>query len=177
MSMSIRSRVATSIATVAALGVLCAAGAAAFIYSGVYDVSASAKDGPLITWLLHTTYERSLKHHAGHDLAPADLMSLDNVRAGARLYDATCALCHGAPDRPLSAVGEGIQPAAPHLLGAHRGNVPQQTFWVIKHGVNMTAMPSFGKTQSDQTIWQLSAFLYDARGISKERYDALKSAQ
>jgi mono/diheme cytochrome c family protein len=131
----------------------------------------------LITWLLHTTYERSLKHHAGHDLAPADLMSLDNVRAGARLYDATCALCHGAPDRPLSAVGEGIQPAAPHLLGAHRGNVPQQTFWVIKHGVNMTAMPSFGKTQSDQTIWQLSAFLYDARGISKERYDALKSAQ
>ncbi|HVE08939.1 MAG TPA: cytochrome c [Paraburkholderia sp.] len=174
--MSNRSRVATIAATVVAMGVLCAAGAAAFIYSGVYNVSASDKDGALVAWMLHTTYESSLHRHAGHDLAPADLMSLDNIRAGARLYDATCALCHGAPDRPLSAIGQGIQPAAPHLLGAQRRNNPQQTFWVIKHGVNMTAMPSFGKTQSDQTIWQLAAFLYDARGISKDRYDALKSA-
>jgi len=46
-------------------------------------------------------------------------------------------------------------------------------FWVIKNGVKMTGMPSFGKTQSDQTMWQLAAFLSKGRGISAQDYDAL----
>jgi mono/diheme cytochrome c family protein len=100
-------------------------------------------------------------------------MSLKNIQAGARFYDSTCAACHGVPGRPLSFIGQGIQPAAPALLAANRRNNPKLMFWVIKHGVNMTAMPSFGKTQTDQTIWQSAAFLYNARGITKERYDTL----
>jgi len=89
------------------------------------------------------------------------------------MYDSTCALCHGAPDRPLSATGQGIQPAAPSLLSASRRNKPALMFWTIKHGVNMTAMPSFGKTQSDQAMWQVAAFIYAERGISKDKYDEL----
>ncbi len=89
------------------------------------------------------------------------------------MYDASCALCHGAPDRPPSAVGQGIQPAAPSLLSESRRNKPELMFWTIKHGVNMTAMPSFGKTQSDDAIWQVAAFIYAARGISGDKYDLL----
>jgi mono/diheme cytochrome c family protein len=174
--MPIHSRIETVAATVVALFVLSAVAGFAFIYSGAYDVSASSKDNPVVAWMLHKTYEASLHRHAGADLPPGDLMSLENIRAGARIYDATCATCHGAPDRPLSAVGQGIQPAAPQLLAASRRNNPKLMFWVIKHGVNMTAMPSFARTQSDEAIWQAAAFLYDARGISKERYDALKAA-
>jgi hypothetical protein len=37
----------------------------------------------------------------------------------------------------------------------------------------MTGMPSFGKTQSDQAMWQLAAFLSTGRGISAQDYDAL----
>jgi hypothetical protein len=80
---------------------------------------------------------------------------------------------HGAPDRPLSAIGQGIQPTAPSLLSASRRNKPVLMFWTIKHGVNMTAMPSFGKTQSDEAIWQVAAFIYAERGISKDKYDLL----
>ncbi|APR39620.1 c-type cytochrome [Paraburkholderia sp. SOS3] len=173
--MSTGSRLATVVATAVALLVLSAVAAIAFVYSGIYDVSASSKDNPAVAWLLHRTYEASLHRHGGKDLPPGDLMSLENIRAGARMYDSTCALCHGAPDRPLSAVGQGIEPSAPRLLAASRRNKPPLMFWVIKHGVDMTAMPSFGKTQTDATIWQLAAFLYDARGITKDRYDALKA--
>jgi mono/diheme cytochrome c family protein len=170
-----RSRLATVIATAVVLLVLSAAAGIAFIYSGIYNVSASSKDNPAVAWMLHRTYEASLHRYGGKDLPPADLMSLENIRAGARLYDSTCALCHGAPDRPLSPVGQGIEPSAPQLLAASRRNNPPLMFWVIKHGVNMTAMPSFGKTQSDATIWQLAAFLYNGRGITQDRYDALKA--
>ncbi|MFC0401886.1 c-type cytochrome [Paraburkholderia rhizosphaerae] len=174
--MSTHSRIGTVVATVVVLLVLSVAAGFAFIYSGIYNVSAASKDNPIIAWALHRTYEASLHRYGGKDSPPADLMSLDNIRAGARMYDSTCALCHGAPDRTLSPVGQGIQPSAPQLLAATRRNNPPLMFWVIKHGVNMTAMPSFGKTQSDDTIWKLAAFLYKGRGITKDQYDALKSA-
>jgi mono/diheme cytochrome c family protein len=173
--MSTRSRLATVVATAAALLVLSVIAGIAFIYTGVYNVSARSKDDPVIAWMLHRTYEASLHRYGGKDLPPSDLMSLENIRAGARLYDSTCAMCHGAPGRPLSPVGQGIQPAAPQLLAASRRNNPPLMFWVIKHGVNMTAMPAFGKTQPDPTIWRLAAFLYDGRGITQDRYDALKA--
>ena len=171
--MQLRHPIVNSAATVVATLVVLAIGALMFSFSGVYDVSASANESPIVAWMLHKTYEASLHHHAGNDVPPADLMSLRNIQAGARFYDATCAACHGVPGKPLSFIGQGIRPAAPALLAASRRNNPELMFWAIKHGVNMTAMPSFGRTQSDQTIWQTAAFLYDARGMSKERYHSL----
>ena len=170
---STQPRIGAVIGTAAAVLVLLGVAGTAYMYSGLYDVSASSKDNPIVARMLHSTYEASLHRHGGADVPPADLLSLENIRAGARTYDASCALCHGAPDRPLSAVGEGIQPGAPKLLAASRRNQPPLMFWVIKHGVNMTAMPSFGKTQSDTTLWQVAAFLYTKRGISKGEYDRL----
>ncbi|WP_242468282.1 c-type cytochrome [Burkholderia plantarii] len=170
---SLRSSVATVVVTVVALFVLLAAAGAAFMYSGLYDVSASSRDNPVVAKLLHGTYEASLHRHAGSDVAPADLLSLENIQSGARTYDDSCALCHGAPGRPLSSIGAGIQPSAPSLLAASRRNKPVLMFWTIKHGVNMTAMPSFGKTKSDQAIWQVAAFIYAERGISKDKYHLL----
>ncbi|PLZ01251.1 cytochrome C [Burkholderia sp. WAC0059] len=164
---------AVVVVTVCVMIGLAVAGGLAFIYSGVYDVSASSKDNPLFAWAVHRTYEASLHRHASGIVVPADLMSLDNIRAGARFYDSTCAVCHGAPDRAPSPIRQGIEPAAPLLLSASRRNNPRLMFWTIKHGVNMTAMPSFGKTQSDATIWQTAAFLFHARGISASDYDAL----
>ncbi|KWF16681.1 c-type cytochrome [Burkholderia pseudomultivorans] len=171
--MFLRTRIATVVATVAALFAVLGAGGLAFMYSGIYDVSANVKDNPIVAKLLHGTYEASLHRHAGSDVAPGDLLSFENIRSGARMYDASCALCHGAPNRPLSAVGQGIQPAAPALLSTSRRNKPVLMFWTIKHGVNMTAMPAFGKTQSDDAIWQVAAFIYAERGISKEKYGLL----
>jgi hypothetical protein len=50
-------------------------------------------------------------------------------------------------------------------------------FWVIKNGVKMTAMPAFGKTQDDQTIWKLAAFLYKGHGISARDFEKQSSAK
>ncbi|HEY1997568.1 cytochrome c [Paraburkholderia sp.] len=171
--MPLRQVVATSSITVVATLIIASLGAFLFSSSGRYDVSASSKDSPLVAWMLHRTYEASLHHYGGKDIPPADLMSLRNIEAGARFYNASCAACHGAPGKPLSVIGQGIEPSAPALLAASRRNSPKLMFWTIKHGVNMTAMPSFGKTQSDETLWQTAAFLYDARGITPEKYAAL----
>jgi mono/diheme cytochrome c family protein len=148
-----------------------------FMYSGVYDVSAMSGHNPIVAWLLHKTYLQSLHRHAADIEVPPDLMTTANVEAGARLYANTCAACHGAPGQPLSPIGQGILPLAPELLSPTRRNTPKMMFWVIKNGVKMTAMPAFGKTQDNQTIWDLTAFLYKGRGISLKAFEKQSAAQ
>jgi mono/diheme cytochrome c family protein len=157
----------------AAAVVAVVAGGLGFIKSGLYDVSAASGHNPLVAWVLHDTYINSLHRYAKDVQVPTDLMTPANIQAGAHLYDSTCAYCHGAPGRELSPIGQGILPLAPELLSASRRNNPKLMFWVIKNGVKMTGMPSFGKTQSDQTMWQLAAFLAKGRGISAQDYTAL----
>ena len=146
------------------------------MYSGVYDVSAMSGHNPLVAWLLHKTYLQSLHRHAAGIEVPPDLLTTANIEAGARLYANTCAACHGAPGQALSPIGQGILPLAPELLSPTRRNNPKMMFWVIKNGVKMTAMPAFGKTQDDQTIWDLTAFLYKGRGISPQAFDKQSAA-
>jgi cytochrome c len=141
-----------------------------FVYSGVYDVSATSGHNPLVAWLLHTTYQQSLNRHAAGIEVPHDLMTTANVEAGARFYASTCVACHGAPGQALGPIGQGLLPLAPKLLLPTRKNDPRKMFWVIKNGVKMTAMPAFGKTQDDQTIWDLTAFLFNGRGISAQAF-------
>jgi hypothetical protein len=38
-------------------------------------------------------------------------------------------------------------------------------------------MPAFGKTQSDQTIWDLTAFLYKGSGISAQAFEKQSAAK
>jgi hypothetical protein len=58
--LSLRPRIATVIATVVALFVLLAGAGFVFMYSGVYDVSASSEDNPFVAKLLHATRFRAL---------------------------------------------------------------------------------------------------------------------
>ncbi|WP_414439174.1 c-type cytochrome [Burkholderia sp. 22PA0106] len=162
--------------TLAAVAATAAAGALGVIYSGWYDVSAIPPHDPIVAWALHSTYENSLHRHARGIVAPPDLMSDANIAAGARRYAATCVACHGAPGEPPGPIARGILPGAPLLLDAKRRNTPPLMFWTIRNGVRMTAMPAFGKTFSDQDIWQLAAFLKHARGMSAADYARLSAA-
>ena len=172
--MSPRSAVATRAIFAALLMLaLLGAGASVWAFSGYVDVAATDKDNPLVAWFLHTTYQRSLDRQSAAVVVPDNLVNDGNVRAGAHLYAQHCVYCHGAPGAPLDPIGAGIAPRAPDLLAAKRHNGPQSTFWVMRHGVKMTAMPAFGKSLDDTQLWQLAAFLRAKRGIDAEGYRAL----
>jgi mono/diheme cytochrome c family protein len=52
------------------------------------------------------------------------------------------------------------------------GNADEQ-FWIIKHGIKMTAMPAWGATHSDAQIWNIVAFFQAMPGMTPEIYKAL----
>ena len=74
---------------------------------------------------------------------------------------------------PPTDVSQGLLPSPPDLLSAARQNEPAEVFWIVKNGVKMTGMPAFGKTQSDEQIWAIAAFLHKSRGIATQDFQTL----
>jgi mono/diheme cytochrome c family protein len=50
---------------------------------------------------------------------------------------------------------------------------PRRAFWTIKHGIKMSAMPAWGKSLDDATIWDIVAFLRQMPTVSSETYQQL----
>src|SRR3546814_12281192 len=62
-----------------------------------------------------------------------------------------------------------LYPPAPVLFnGSDRS--PSQKFWIIKHGIKLTAMPAWGKSHDDRLIWDMVAFLQQLPALSSAHY-------
>lgn len=160
-----------STAFVVVLLLALAAFAGVFIYAGLYNIGADAPHSGFVYNALQELRERSIDSRARNIRAPADLHSPKRVAAGAGLYAEMCTGCHLGPGVEKSELSQGLYPRAPELA---RGTdlTPAQQFWVVKHGVKLTAMPAWGKTHSDALIWDMVAFLQAMPKMTPEQFKA-----
>jgi mono/diheme cytochrome c family protein len=84
------------------------------------------------------------------------------VAAGAAHYATLCVGCHLAPGITKSTLRAGLYPHAPNLAQEDRVDA-RKAFWTVKHGVKMSAMPAWGKSLDDATIWEIVAFVRQCR--------------
>ena len=81
--------------------------------------------------------------------------------------------CHGAPGVEWSKFSEGLRPDPPDLHEIVDNREPRELFWVIKNGIKMTGMPSFGAIEvPDQEIWSIVAFIKKLPTVKDEDYKA-----
>jgi mono/diheme cytochrome c family protein len=106
---------------------------------------------------------------------PANLETPQAVQAGAHQFRETCVRCHGAPGIAPSITG--LSPAPPKLLAAGRRNEPADVFDKVENGIAGTAMPAFRGSLSDESIWNIAAFLHHSRGIPADAFAALTTAK
>jgi len=162
------------IVLVAAIALGVPAGAALFVYGGVYDIGADAPHTKPVFWAISQLRDRSIAVRAHAITAPADLSSPTRIAAGATLYASLCTGCHLAPGLKKTDLSRGLYPKAPQLA---YGNdlTPAQQFWILKHGVKLTAMPSWGRTHSDDELWNVVAFLKKMPDLDPAQYQAAVS--
>ena len=105
---------------------------------------------------------------------PANLADAEFIKAGARAYATRgCVHCHGAPGVEWSKFSEGLRPDPPDLHEIVDNREPRELFWVIKNGIKMTGMPSFGEIEvPDQEIWSIVAFIKKLPTVKDEDYKA-----
>ncbi|HEY8435285.1 MAG TPA: cytochrome c [Sphingomicrobium sp.] len=160
-----------STAFVAVVLIVIAALAGAFVYTGVYNIAADAPHSGLVSGLLQELRERAIARGARDIPVPRDLGDPRRIAAGAGLYQEMCTGCHLGPGIEASELNQGLYPSAPDL--ARTDLPPAQQFWTIKHGVKLTAMPAWGKTHSDDLIWDMVAFIQKLPKMSPQQYKAL----
>ena len=145
---------------------------AAFLYFGIYNIAADAPHTRPVYALIENLRDRSIAVHARGIQPPADLASPQRVAVGAGLYNEMCSSCHLGPGVEASELSKGLYPPAPVLAEAQDLTAGQQ-FWVIKHGVKLSAMPAWGKTHPDPLIWDMVAFVRKLPGMTPEEYKRL----
>jgi mono/diheme cytochrome c family protein len=165
----------TLLASLALMLVFLAVAGLAFLYSGLYDVAATAPDWPVTRWALQTARTRSIETHAADIPVPPGLDDPAKLLVGAEHFAAHCAVCHGAPGVPKGDIAHGLNPQPPDLTDASDRYTPPELFWILKHGIKMTGMPSWGD-HSDDELWATVAFLEKLPGMTEQDYAKLVMA-
>jgi mono/diheme cytochrome c family protein len=145
--------------------------AALAIYAGIYDVAADEPHSQPVFWLMQMVRDRSIAAHAA-DTVPIDLSEPNRIASGAAQYVEMCSICHLAPGMKRTEISWGLYPRAPELRRGGR-LTPAEQFWVVKHGIKMTGMPSWGATHDDELLWDIVAFLRKMPELTADEYQAL----
>ncbi len=160
------------------IGLLIAVAAAALavgiVYFGVFDVAADEPHSPLTYRVLEVIRDRSIAVRV-KDIQVPPLEDPKLVAEGAKDYADMCTDCHLAPGVKESEIRDGLYPQPPNLT-EHMHASPAEMFWVIKHGIKMSAMPAWGKTHDDHRIWGMVAFLQKLPELTPDQYQTLVNA-
>jgi mono/diheme cytochrome c family protein len=145
-----------------------------FIYSGLYNVSAMNEESGMMKWVLNTTKDKSIESRFENISVP-ELNDLSMIKEGFEHYNEMCVGCHGAPGEEETELSRGLNPPAPYLVELAKELDPKVLFWVTKNGIKMTGMPAWGKSHSDDKIWEIVAFVKKLPGMTSEEYQKMES--
>lgn len=163
------------------IGVLLAAFALIYVAidSGVYNMAATEKHWAITEKMITWVREKSIEAHAA-DLEVPAVDEAVILEKGFVHYHAMCVECHLAPGKSPTELATGLYPQAPPFY--ERAPVTEEKdklsllkkyFWVIKYGIKMTAMPAWGLTHDDESIWAMAGFVHKLHGMTAEQYAAL----
>ena len=134
-----------------------------FVVSGGMPVATKGPPLPMERFLAHKALAKAI----GPEAAKPSPLPADepNLLAGAKVYQAQCAVCHGHLGRQESAIAAGMFPHPPQLLPPRKGVTDDdvgETYWKVKNGIRLTGMPGYGSSLSENEMWQVSLLLLHA---------------
>jgi mono/diheme cytochrome c family protein len=157
---------------VLALSAVLAAGGTAFVYSGLYDVSATDQHLALTYHAMQKTMERAVERRA-KDISVPSLDAPGQIERGVALYRGHCVQCHGAPGVAPEPFALGLTPLPTPLQRSGIERTPAELYWVVKYGIKMTGMPAWEFRMSEDDLWATVAFLKRLPYYSVPEYAAL----
>jgi len=148
------------------------AAVAVTIYEGLYNVAADVPHTQPVYWLVETLRERSVAARARDIVVPSNLDDANRISKGAGQYADMCSGCHLAHGMKRTEISQGLYPRPPELR--HKTDLTAaEQFWIVKHGVKMTAMPAWGVTHDDELLWDVVAFVRKLPELTPEQYQTM----
>ena len=148
-------------------------GAYLYFTGGGAPVATTDSDMPFENFLAH----KALNARIAKDMPKTVPVQANEASytAGAELYKQHCAVCHGVPLSPKTAIASGMYPRPPQLFQGKgvTDDEPGETYWKIFNGIRLTGMPGFSKSLSETQIWQLALLLANAEKLPDSAKAAL----
>jgi len=137
-------------------------GAYLYFTGGSAPVATTDSDMPFEKFLAHKALDARIKKDMSKNvpIQPNEA----NYLAGAELYKQHCAVCHGVPLAPKTAIATGMYPKPPLLLEGKgvTDDEPGESYWKIFNGLRLTGMPGFSKSLSETQMWQVALLVANA---------------
>lgn len=150
----------------AVASVLAAGVAVAYLKLAAKPAAVAVKPPPLEK----SSTRPAIEAHDEHAIQTAPFGTSEDVfEAGAHVYKAQCASCHGTPGHDV-AFAKYMDPVAPQLWRKHaKGNVvgvsddeAGETYWKVSNGIRQSGMPAYKHGLSETQMWQVSLLLKNA---------------
>jgi mono/diheme cytochrome c family protein len=95
---------------------------------------------------------RSAREHP----VPEPSSGPSSLDSGGMTFNGDCAFCHGQDGKTPTDVGKAMYPRVPDLSSPEVQRWSDaELFWIIRNGNRFTGMGAFGKTLTDDQIWDL----------------------
>ena len=166
----------TAAATLITAGALAAAGGYIVFRAGWYNIGATALHTQPVHDLLEQGMRESVDYRARDIKVPQQLAAPQRIAAGARIYHAKCAQCHGAPGFAQSDHGQAMQPVPGPLVDAACRWKPAELYWITRHGIKMSGMPAWEFHLADQELWDVVAFMQHLPTLTPAAYRDITAA-
>lgn len=144
------------------------------VFGGLYPVAASDKHSAGVQWLVEETRDSAVARSATGLKPPA--FSPADIRLGGSHFKGMCQECHGGPGVGPEEFATAMNPKPPNLAEAASDLSVSQVFWIAKNGIKMSGMPGFGKTEEDDDLWRVAAFVKQMSKVSAADYASLPNA-
>ena len=147
--------------------VILVVGSYLFVRAGGIPMQTTAQPLPLEK----TIAAMALRASIGNAAHQKDPLPFDdgNMLAGVKEYKEHCAVCHGAPGQPRTAISKGMFPHPPQLFEKDdmvTDDPEGVTYWKVTHGIRLSGMPGFANTLSDTQRWQVTMLVAHADKLS-----------
>lgn len=149
----------------------------AYCAFGFAPVATAAPDMPFEKMLAKKALRARLEKEMPKDVPlPWDEA---NFTAGAQTYIQHCAVCHGLPGQPQTAIARGMYPKPPQLFKGKgvTDDPPGATYWRVANGIRLTGMPAFQQSLSQTQMWQVSILLANAGSLPQDVKNTLATAR
>ena len=130
-----------------------------YLLMGMAPVATSSPALPLEKRLTHMALAARIKKEATN--TPPIPVNDSNLLLGVATYEEHCAVCHGLPGKPQTAIAKGMFPKPPQLFHGKgvTDDPPSETYWK--------------DSLSDAELWQVSLLLANADKLPASVQSAL----
>ena len=96
-----------------------------------------------------------------------------SIIAGGKLYVMGCMGRHGDPGKPYTEDHANFPPV-PQLPHVGTRYSEPEIYWIIKHGIRMTAMSAYGPFYKEDELWSLAAFIRRINTLTPAELQAIQ---